>query len=161
MYVHQWLLRVCVCNLPLNAVCTSFCGPKALWFALQAKATEDWTNIVFMCEDGTVWHMTGLAGTHECLVLGAECEFTAGYDDEEIGSEDGDGWEDDMEDSAEGAGCGDINGRLANRRRGKGTGNPGKPGKKLRLADLQSQFGVGLKVRTLCGLHNLFVQASV
>lgn len=51
-----------------------------------------------------------------------------------------------MEDSAEGAGCGDVNGRLANRRRGKGTGNPGKPGKKLRLADLQSQFGVGLKV---------------
>ena len=51
-----------------------------------------------------------------------------------------------MEDSAEGAGSGDINGRLANRRRGKGTGNPGKPGKKLRLADLQSQFGVGLKV---------------
>ena len=49
-----------------------------------------------------------------------------------------------MEDSAEGAG--DINARLANRRRGKGTGNPGKPGKKLRLADLQSQFGVGLKV---------------
>ena len=31
------------------------------------------------------------------------------------------------------------------RRRGKGTGNPGKPGKKLRLADLQAQFGVGLK----------------
>lgn len=51
-----------------------------------------------------------------------------------------------MEDSAEGAGSGDINARLANRRRGKGTGNPGKPGKKLRLADLQSQFGVGLKV---------------
>lgn len=49
-----------------------------------------------------------------------------------------------MEDSAEGTGSGDI--RLANRRRGKGTGNPGKPGKKLRLADLQSQFGVGLKV---------------
>lgn len=51
-----------------------------------------------------------------------------------------------MEDSAEGTGFTDINGRLANRRRGKGTGNPGKPGKKLRLADLQSQFGVGLKV---------------
>ena len=49
-----------------------------------------------------------------------------------------------MEDSAEGAG--DDPNRLANRRRGKGTGNPGKPGKKLRLADLQSQFGVGLKV---------------
>lgn len=30
-------------------------------------------------------------------------------------------------------------------RRGKGTGNPGKPGKRLRLADLQGQFGVGLK----------------
>lgn len=66
-----------------------------------------------------------------------------------------------MEDSAEGAGSDDINGRLANRRRGKGTGNPGKPGKKLRLADLQSQFGVGLKVSTcllplcllLCQLH--------
>ena len=69
---------------------------------------------------------------------------STGYEDEEIGSEDGDGWEDDMEDSAEGAG--DLNARLANRRRGKGTGNPGKPGKKLRLADLQSQFGVGLKV---------------
>lgn len=81
-----------------------------------------------------------------CHCLGAECEFDAGYDEDEIGSEDGDGWEDDMEDSAEGAGCGDLNGRLANRRRGKGTGNPGKPGKKLRLADLQSQFGVGLKV---------------
>ena len=52
-----------------------------------------------------------------------------------------------MEDSAEGAGSGDT--RLANRRRGKGTGNPGKPGKKLRLADLQSQFGVGLKVALL------------
>ena len=51
-----------------------------------------------------------------------------------------------MEDSAEGAGSGDANSCLANRRRGKGTGNPGKPGKKLRLADLQSQFGVGLKV---------------
>lgn len=74
------------------------------------------------------------------------CCVAAGYDDEEIGSEDGDGWEDDMEDSAEGAGSGDANSRLANRRRGKGTGNPGKPGKKLRLADLQSQFGVGLKV---------------
>ncbi|KAK9809776.1 hypothetical protein WJX73_005055 [Symbiochloris irregularis] len=33
----------------------------------------------------------------------------------------------------------------AGRMRGKGTGNPGKPGKRLRLADLQSQFGVGLK----------------
>ena len=75
--------------------------------------------------------------------------MATGYDDEEIGSEDGDGWEDDMEDSAEGAGSGDANSRLANRRRGKGTGNPGKPGKKLRLADLQSQFGVGLKV---CGV---------
>ncbi len=31
------------------------------------------------------------------------------------------------------------------RRRGRGTGNPGKPGKRLRLEDLQSQFGVGLK----------------
>ena len=30
-------------------------------------------------------------------------------------------------------------------RKMKGTGNPGKPGKKLRLEDLQSQFGVGLK----------------
>ena len=74
------------------------------------------------------------------------CCVATGYDDEEIGSEDGDGWEDDMEDSAEGAGSGDANSQLANRRRGKGTGNPGKPGKKLRLADLQSQFGVGLKV---------------
>lgn len=65
----------------------------------------------------------------------------ADFDDEEIGSEDG--WDDDLEDSAE---AGDDAAR-ANRRRGKGTGNPGKPGKKLRLADLQSQFGVGLKVR--------------
>lgn len=56
-----------------------------------------------------------------------------------------------MEDSAEGAG--DLNARLANRRRGKGTGNPGKPGKKLRLADLQSQFGVGLKVRSTASLQ--------
>ena len=56
-----------------------------------------------------------------------------------------------MEDSAEGVGSEEINGRLANRRRGKGTGNPGKPGKKLRLADLQSQFGVGLKV---CSCHS-------
>ncbi|BDA47049.1 probable protein NLP5 at N-terminal half [Coccomyxa sp. Obi] len=31
------------------------------------------------------------------------------------------------------------------RRKGKGVGNPGKPGKRLRLEDLQSQFGVGLK----------------
>ena len=31
------------------------------------------------------------------------------------------------------------------RRKGKGNGNPGKPGKRLRLEDLQSQFGVGLK----------------
>ncbi|KAK9919128.1 hypothetical protein WJX75_009606 [Coccomyxa subellipsoidea] len=31
------------------------------------------------------------------------------------------------------------------RRKGKGAGNPGKPGKRLRLEDLQSQFGVGLK----------------
>ena len=30
-------------------------------------------------------------------------------------------------------------------RKAKGAGNPGKPGKKLRLEDLQSQFGVGLK----------------
>ena len=30
-------------------------------------------------------------------------------------------------------------------RRGKGTGNPGKPGVKLRLEDLQSQFGLSLK----------------
>jgi hypothetical protein len=29
--------------------------------------------------------------------------------------------------------------------KGKGVGNPGKPGKRLRLEDLQSQFGVGLK----------------
>ena len=75
------------------------------------------------------------------------CQLTrslADYDDEEIGSEDADGWDDDLEDSAEGAT--DDATRLANRRRGKGTGNPGKPGKKLRLADLQSQFGVGLKV---------------
>ncbi len=75
------------------------------------------------------------------------CHNAVGYDEDEIGSEDGEGWEDDMEDSAEGAGSGDPNGRLANRRHGKGTGNPGKPGKKLRLADLQSQFGVGLKVK--------------
>lgn len=33
----------------------------------------------------------------------------------------------------------------AGARRGKGSGNPGKPGKRLRLADLQGQFGVGLK----------------
>lgn len=33
----------------------------------------------------------------------------------------------------------------AGRRRGRGTGNPGKPGKRLRLEDLQGQFGVGLK----------------
>lgn len=33
----------------------------------------------------------------------------------------------------------------AARRKGKGVGNPGKPGKRLRLEDLQSQFGVGLK----------------
>lgn len=83
--------------------------------------------------------------------------MATGYDDEEIGSEDGDGWEDDMEDSAEGPGSGDANSRLANRRRGKGTGNPGKPGKKLRLADLQSQFGVGLKV---CGLA-VFICCSI
>ncbi len=31
------------------------------------------------------------------------------------------------------------------RRRGKGSGNAGKPGKKLRLEQLQSHFGVGLK----------------
>ena len=31
------------------------------------------------------------------------------------------------------------------RRKGRGNGNPGKPGKRLRLEDLQSQFGVGLK----------------
>nr|BBA57679.1 nitrate assimilation regulatory protein [Parachlorella kessleri] len=31
------------------------------------------------------------------------------------------------------------------RRRGKGSGNPGKPGVRLSLEDLQSQFGVGLK----------------
>lgn len=74
----------------------------------------------------------------------------ADYDDEEIGSEDADGWDDDLEDSAEGAT--DEATRLANRRRGKGTGNPGKPGKKLRLADLQSQFGVGLKVRVQTGI---------
>lgn len=72
--------------------------------------------------------------------------LSADFDEEEIGSEDG--WDDDLEDSAEGAG--DEATRAANRRRGKGTGNPGKPGKKLRLADLQSQFGVGLKVRSLC-----------
>jgi len=85
------------------------------------------------------------------------CCMATGYDDEEIGSEDGEGWEDDMEDSAEGAGSGDANSCLANRRRGKGTGNPGKPGKKLRLADLQSQFGVGLKV---CGVA-VFICCSV
>ena len=33
----------------------------------------------------------------------------------------------------------------AAKRRAKSAGNPGKPGKKLRLEDLQSQFGVGLK----------------
>lgn len=33
----------------------------------------------------------------------------------------------------------------SHRRGGKGTGNAGKPGKRLRLEDLQSQFGVGLK----------------
>ena len=33
----------------------------------------------------------------------------------------------------------------AAKRKAKGAGNPGKPGKKLRLEDLQSQFGVGLK----------------
>lgn len=31
------------------------------------------------------------------------------------------------------------------KRRGRGSGNPGKPGTKLQLKDLQSQFGVGLK----------------
>ncbi|CAL5220105.1 g2057 [Coccomyxa viridis] len=31
------------------------------------------------------------------------------------------------------------------KRKARGAGNPGKPGKKLRLEDLQSQFGVGLK----------------
>ena len=31
------------------------------------------------------------------------------------------------------------------RRLGRGSGNAGKPGKRLRLEDLQSQFGVGLK----------------
>ena len=31
------------------------------------------------------------------------------------------------------------------KRGGKGSGNPGKPGKRLQLADLQGQFGVGLK----------------
>ena len=37
--------------------------------------------------------------------------------------------------------------RLATGKRGggKGSGNPGKPGKRLQLTDLQSQFGVGLK----------------
>ena len=34
---------------------------------------------------------------------------------------------------------------IPGRRRGRGTGNPGKPGKRLRLEDLQGQFGVGLK----------------
>ena len=34
-------------------------------------------------------------------------------------------------------------------RGGKGTGNAGKPGKRLRLEDLQSQFGVGLKEAAL------------
>ena len=33
----------------------------------------------------------------------------------------------------------------ARRRRGKGSGNAGKPGKKLRLEHLQAHFGVGLK----------------
>ena len=33
----------------------------------------------------------------------------------------------------------------AAKRKARGAGNPGKPGKKLRLEDLQSQFGVGLK----------------
>lgn len=33
----------------------------------------------------------------------------------------------------------------AAKRGAKSAGNPGKPGKKLRLEDLQSQFGVGLK----------------
>jgi hypothetical protein len=33
----------------------------------------------------------------------------------------------------------------AGRRKARGVGNPGKPGKRLRLEDLQSQFGVGLK----------------
>lgn len=75
-------------------------------------------------------------------------DFNADFDDEEIGSEDG--WDDDLEDSAEGVG---DDASRANRRRGKGTGNPGKPGKKLRLADLQSQFGVGLKVRTCGNMH--------
>ena len=93
------------------------------------------------------------------LLLHQVCGASAGYDDEEIGSEDGDGWEDDMEDSAEGAGSEDINGRLANRRRGKGTGNPGKPGKKLRLADLQSQFGVGLKV-TSCLSQSVAIMSN-
>jgi RWP-RK domain len=31
------------------------------------------------------------------------------------------------------------------RRRGKGSGNAGKPGKKLKLEQLQAHFGVGLK----------------
>ena len=31
------------------------------------------------------------------------------------------------------------------RRKGKGSGNAGKPGKKLKLEQLQGQFGVGLK----------------
>ncbi len=35
--------------------------------------------------------------------------------------------------------------QISGRRRGRGTGNPGKPGKRLRLEDLQGQFGVGLK----------------
>ena len=71
--------------------------------------------------------------------------MATGYDTEEITREDAEGSEDALEDSAEGAGPGDVNSRLANRRRGRGTGNPGKTSKKL--ADLQSQFGVALKVR--------------
>ena len=43
-------------------------------------------------------------------------------------------------------GSGGSGGRAQpNRRRGKGSGNPGKPGVRLRLEDLQSHFGVGLK----------------
>ena len=79
----------------------------------------------------------------DCPLLRIFC-LRSDFDEEEIGSEDMDGWDDDLEDSAEGVG--DEASRAASRRRGKGTGNPGKPGKKLRLADLQSQFGVGLKV---------------
>ncbi|KAK9807511.1 hypothetical protein WJX72_001214 [[Myrmecia] bisecta] len=84
---------------------------------------------------------SGSAQADHGICDGISTEGSADDEDgemDEAGDSYGDGY--DMMDDLDGEGT--FEGR---QRRGKGSGNPGKPGKRLRLEDLQSQFGVGLK----------------